>query len=132
MNPLVIQGRKKTIFISISILIVAIHTIYYYNVHQPEVETKKIVQQVIRFLLTVGLLILLYKGVKWAKIVALILFGLGAILALIGIFMLGGGMAPKIPLIVMIFVYVMAVYHFGFSKEYKAFSNYQNLTKQKL
>ena len=40
------------------------------------------VQQAIRFMLTVGLLIVVYKGKKWAKNLAVVLFLLGALGAL--------------------------------------------------
>src|SRR5688572_13160685 len=101
-NHLEKLGKIKTILISISILLVSLHTIYFYNSVVPEIETKKLIQQTIRFLITIGLLVMAYKGKNWARIV-LILFSsfsvLGAIFALIG---LPQSMGIKIPFIVML------------------------------
>jgi len=125
MNPLVEVGRKRTIIIAISILLVSIHTIYYYHSFRPEIETKKLVQQIIRFSLTVGLLYMIYKGKTWAIIIATILFSLAILGALFAIFTTEVSLISKIPFFVMIFVYSMAVYHFAISKSFKAFTEYQ-------
>ena len=127
MNHLEKIGKQKTILISISILIVSLHTIYFYNSTIPEIASKKIFQQVVRFLLTIGLLIMVYKGKNWAKIVSIILFSLGVLGAIIGLTTITTtSIVNKIPLIVMFLVYSLAVYHFWFSKSFKAFFNYQN------
>ena len=126
MNELAQLGKKRTILISISVLLVSIHTIYFYHSVRPEIDLKKLIQQVIRFLLTVGLLIMVYKGKNWAKILAVILFSLGLIGAIIGVGSLDSLFINKTPLLVMIFVYAMAIYHFGFSKSFKAFFKFQN------
>jgi presenilin-like A22 family membrane protease len=126
MNELIKNGRKRTILISISIVLVSIHTIYFYHAVRPEIETKKLVQQAIRLLLTIGLLIAVYKGKKWAKITSIILFSLALLSALIGLVTLESPIVVKIPLIVMIIIYSIAIYHFGFAKSYKAFFEYQN------
>ncbi|HLG03637.1 MAG TPA: hypothetical protein VI731_08590 [Bacteroidia bacterium] len=132
MNELTKTGKNRTILISISILLVSIHTIYFYHVIRPEIETKKLVQQGIRFLLTIGLLIVTYKGKYWAKITSLVLFSLAILGALFGLVFTGGHFATKIPLLVMLVVYSAAVYHFGFSKSFKAFYKYQNGKKTAL
>ena len=129
MTELVKIGRKRTILISISILLVSIHTIYFYHAVRPEIEIKKLIQQRIRFLLPMGLLIVTYKGKKWAKITSIVLFLLAVLGSLIGIATLEASFVNKIPLLVMIFVYSVAVYHFGFSESYKAFFEYQNGAK---
>jgi hypothetical protein len=126
MNELTKIGKKRTILISISILLVSIHTIYFYHSVRPEIELKKLIQQLIRFSLTIGLLIMVYKGKNWAKIVSLILFSLALLGALIGLGTLDTPFMNKIPLIVMIFVYSMAIYHFGFAKSFKEFFKFQN------
>lgn len=126
MNHLEKIGKQKTILISISILIVSLHTIYFYNSIIPEIASKKIFQQVMRFLLTIGLLIMVYKGKNWARIVSVILFSLGVLGAIIGLTTITTtSIVNKIPLIVMFFVYSLAVYHFWFSKSFKAFFDYQ-------
>ncbi len=126
MDELTKIGKKRTILISISILLVSIHTIYFYHSVRPEIESKKLIQQIIRFLLTIGLLIMVYKGKKWAKIVSIILFSLAILGALIGLGTLDTPFINKVPLLVMIFVYSMAIYHFGFAKSFKEFFKYQN------
>jgi hypothetical protein len=126
MNHLEKIGKIKTILISISILMVSLHSIYFYNSIIPEIESKKIIQQSIRFLLTVGLLIMVYKGKNWARIVSILLFSLGVFGAIVGLTGITSSVINKIPFIVMILVYSAAVYHFWFSKSFKAFFNYQN------
>ena len=126
MNELERSGRKKTILISISILLVSIHTIYFYHATRPDVETKKLIQQIIRFLLTIGLLVVTYRGKKWARTASIVLYSLAVVGALVGIIGLGTSIASKIPLITMAFVYAIAAYHFGLSKSFKAFYEYQN------
>jgi len=129
MNDIEKAGKKNTILISISILLVSLHTIYFYQSVQPEIDTKKLIQQIIRFLLTVGLLYAIYIGKNWARIIALILFSLGILGAIYGIFTIQADTINKVPFIVMIFVYSMALYHFGFSSSFTAFHKVQQ-TKQ--
>ncbi|MCL9806549.1 hypothetical protein NAT51_13520 [Flavobacterium amniphilum] len=119
-------GKKRTILISISILIISLHSIYFYISTTPEIETKKITQQVIRFFLTVVLLLFIYKGKNWARIAALILFSIGVLSGLIGIFTINQDILLKTPLFVMVFIYSFAIHFFGFSESFKAFAWYQN------
>ncbi|CAM1344292.1 hypothetical protein [Tenacibaculum amylolyticum] len=126
MDYLAELGRKRTILISISILLITIHTIYYSNSLQLEIKTTRIIGQAVRFFLTAGLLIMIYKGKSWAKIVGLVLFSLGAIGALFGLIMIEGSFLNKTPLLVMFFIYSVAIFHFNFSVSFKAFYNYQN------
>lgn len=126
MNQLEKIGKIKTILISISILLVSLHSIYFYNSIIPEIESKKIIQQSIRFLLTIGLLIMVYKGKNWARIVSIILFSIGVLGAIVGLMTITSAVVNKIPFIVMILVYSSALYHFWFSKSFKAFFDYQN------
>lgn len=126
MEELINLGRKRTLLISISVLLVSVHTIYFYHAVRPEIETKKLFQQGIRFLLTLGLLIVTYHGKQWAKITSIVLLSLGILGAIIGVATIEGPFANKIPFLVMIFVYATAVYHFGLSKSFKAFFDYQN------
>ena len=127
MNTLIQTGKSRTILLSISILLISIHTIYFYHASQPEIETKKIVQQVIRFSLTVGLLIMLYMGKNWAKQVSIFLFSLSVIGGLIAMFSIETkSFFVKSPLLVMVVVFSLALYHFGVSKAYRAFAEFQN------
>ena len=122
-------GKRRTILLSISILLVSIHTIYYYHSVIQEIEIKKIVQQIIRFLLTVWLLILIYKGSNWARIVMIILAFVAVIGSLISIVTIDQDFVLKTPLLVMAIVYSMAIYFLGFSKSYKAFATFQRMDK---
>jgi len=126
MNNLERAGKKNTILISISILLVSLHTIYFYNSVISEVETKKLIQQIIRFLLTIGLLIFVYKGKKWARIVFLVLFSIGILGAIFALISIEQSIVNKIPLMVMVIVYSVSLYHFGISKSFKAFYLFQN------
>ena len=126
MEKLVKLGKKRTILISISILLVSIHSIYFYHSAKPEIEAKKIIQQLIRLLLTFGLLFMVYKGKNWAKVVLIILCSLTLLGVLISLSTLKVSLINKSPLFVMIFVYSVAIYHFGFSKSFRVFSQYQN------
>lgn len=126
MNPLAKLGKKRTLLLSISILLVSLHTIYFYHSVRPDIESKKLVQQIIRFVLTVALLVFVYKGKSWAKMVSVVLFALGALGTIIAVITVNEPFIIRIPLLVMAFVYSMAVYHFGFSASYKAFFHYQN------
>jgi hypothetical protein len=132
MNTLAQIGRKKTILITISILLVSIHTIFFYHSVRPEIDTKKLIQQLLRFLLTIGLLMMVYKGKNWAKIVSIILFSLGLLGALFGLATLDTPFINKVPLLVMVFVYSISIYHFGIDKSFKEFFSYQNRDSSEL
>ena len=125
MDDLQKTGKKQTLLISISIILVSLHSIYFYNSVFAEVESKKIVQQITRFILTAALLFFAYKGKNWARITLTILFSFGILMALIGFLTIQTDIINKIPFIVMIIVYSVGLYHFGFSKNYKAFAAYQ-------
>ncbi|MBE0393371.1 hypothetical protein BJQ96_03235 [Flavobacterium sp. PL0002] len=126
MNELAKIGKGKTILISISILLVSIHTIYFYQSVRPEIESTKLVRQLISFLFTIGLLIMVYKGKKWAKITSIGLFSLALLVAVISLFTLEVPFINKVPLLVMTLVYSISIYHFGFAKSFKEFFKYQN------
>ncbi len=121
MNEVAKTGKRRTLLISVSILLVSIHTIYFYHAVRLDIDAKKLIQQIVRFLLTGGLLVLVYKGKTWAKNVSLVLFSLATISSLIGLFTLETNLVNKVPLMVMVFVYTLSTYHFGFSKSFKAF-----------
>ena len=125
MNDLVKDGKKKTILISISVLLVSLHTIYFSQSVLPEIDTKKLIQQIIRFSLTAGLLYATYIGKNWARNLFLVLFLLGIFGAVYGLLTVENDFANKVPFIVMIFIYSLATYHFSFSNSFSAFLKYQ-------
>ncbi len=126
MNELAKIGKKKTILTSLSVLLVSIHTIYFYHSVRPEIDSDKLIQQIIRFSLTLILLIMVYKGKNWAKIISLILFSIALLAALIALLTLKAPIVNKTPLFVMVFVYSMAIRHFGFTDSFKEFFKFQN------
>ena len=126
MNFIESKGQKLTISAITSILLISLHSIYYYQTNVVEINKAKLIQQIVRFVLTLVLLILVYKGKNWARKVCLFLFGLGIIIATISIFTLQVDLFLKIPFLVMIIVYGYTFYLFKYSDSFKAFMQYQN------
>lgn len=67
-----------------------------------------------------------YIGKKWARSLSLVLFGLGLAIILPSLFTIEASALAKVPLFVMITVFSVAIYHFGFSENFKPFFAYQN------
>lgn len=131
MNELAKKGKYRTLLVFLSILLVSIHTIYFYHSVRPEIETKKLIQQIIRFCLTIGVLYFIYIGKNWAKNLSIILFILATIGAIYGLLNFETPLIIKSPFIVMILVYSIAIYHLQFSKSFKEFIKFQQTTNQK-
>jgi hypothetical protein len=123
MNELARRGKIATIRIFASVLLISIYTIVTYNLVVDNVETKKIVQQVIRFCFTLLLMYFVLRGQKWAVVIFTILFSIAAVAALFPLFN-HESLSRKIPLIVMFLIYTIAVYHLNFSKSFKEYFNY--------
>ena len=130
MNSLERKGQRRTLSIFTAILLVSLYTIYLYQSSIPELDVKKLITQIIRFFLTVGLLYLVYMGKNWVRILSLILFLLAIILALSVIFSSSFTPIQEIPFYVMIFIYGDAIYHLGFSESFKAFFEFQRRRNQ--
>ncbi|MEL6651362.1 MAG: hypothetical protein AAFQ87_11210 [Bacteroidota bacterium] len=127
MDSQIRKGRSHTIFISISVLLVSLHTIYLYQSVLPEVDDGKLVQQIFRFALTAFLLFMAYRGKNWARILMVVLFSLGVLTVIGSLFIIQqDSLLAYLPLAVMLIVYSMAIYHFGVSKNFKAFAEYQD------
>lgn len=126
MNNLIEIGKKRTIFISTSILLISLWSIYFEQASYDNIVYIKLVRQVIRLILTFGLLYAVYIGKNWARITLIILFGLAILLAIIAIFTVKAEIFLKTPFFVMIFIYGISIYHFAFSKNFKEFFNFQN------
>jgi hypothetical protein len=105
---------------------VSIHTIFYYQTSVPEFDQMKMIQQSVRFVLTLGLLYVAFKGKNWARIILVILLSVGALSSCAMVFTLSAPFILRLPFIVMLIVYGVGVYHFGLSDSYKAFAAYQN------
>jgi hypothetical protein len=129
MNQLAKIGRKQTILISISILLISLYTTYKYQSVYPEIQITKLISQIIRFLLTFGLLYLIYIGKKWAKVLIIVLFSISIPFALISLFVANIFIGNLIPVLVIVTIYSISIYHFAISKTFKAFFEYQNKKK---
>lgn len=125
-NTLAQIGKKRTILLSISILMVSLHTIYFYHSIRPEIDPDKLKQQIIRFILTIILLIFAYLCKNWARKLAVGLFSLAAIFAGLGLLKQDLPLTNKIPIIVMLIVHGISVKHFGFSKSYREYFDFKN------
>lgn len=69
-------GRRLVLAIIVASLALSVLAILVFNVARgPE----RLPQQIVRFLLTVGLCVFLYRGANWARWVAGILFTLGGV-----------------------------------------------------
>lgn len=122
MNQAELRGKQKTIRIFASCLLISIYVIVTYNILVPNVEVKKIIQQIIRFCLTLTLMFLILKGKKWAKDIFSLLLGLGILFAIVTIFG-NSSFNAKIPMITMTFIYSWTFYHLNFSSDFKAYFN---------
>jgi hypothetical protein len=122
MNQFEIAGRKGTIQIFTSVLLLSLFTILPYQIETEFADTKKLFQQIFRFGLTILLMYFLFRGKNWAKIVLTILFSVAVLLAFVSLFTLPA--AGKIPASVMILIYGIVIYHLNFSVYFKAYFNY--------
>ncbi|UFH32779.1 hypothetical protein LNP04_03405 [Chryseobacterium sp. C-71] len=130
MNYLEKKGQRRTHSVFAAVLLVSLYTIYFNQSSRPEIDIQKLISQIIRFFLTVGLLYLVYIGKNWARILSIFLFSLAIILALSVIFSSDFSLLQEVPFYVMIFVYSDAIYHFGFSENFKAFIEFQKRMKK--
>lgn len=124
MNELVQQGKKSTLIISIGVLIASLSNVYLYHLFNPEVGVFTIIWQVIQLLFMLSVLAEAFKGKRWAKIVVMILCFLSAFGSLWTGFTLESSILLKLPFLTFVIIYGMAFFHFGFSKSYKAFSEF--------
>lgn len=125
MNYLERKGKRRTINISISMLLLTIYSIYIYQTSIPEINVTKLIVQIIRTFLTAGMLLFVYEGKNWARIITIILSAIAVTMSLGVMFTTKHPTLMEVPLFVMIIIYSDAIYHFGFSESYKAFSEFQ-------
>lgn len=125
MNDLAKKGKTLTLITIAGILSISIYMIVAYQMEQTAFDWKKFGSQCFWFLMTVGLLSLVYKGKKWAVILSLFILGLFAIASLVVIAIGKGPLEAKILMHVILWVYGWALYHFGKSKAYRAFYKFQ-------
>lgn len=123
MTELAHKGKIMTIRVFASMLLISIYTIVTYNIVVPNVETTKLIQQIVRFSFTVLIMYFVFQGKNWAKNLMSILCGLAIIGGLIAI-VSPINFVQKIPLIVMILIYSFALYHFNYSPSFKEYFNY--------
>ena len=75
------SGRRIVLAIIVAILAIDTFVIVWSNVGS---GTELTPQQVVRFVLTVGLCVFLYRGANWARWVTVVLFGLAGLAGLMG------------------------------------------------
>lgn len=88
------KGKKLLIAaIVVSLLIsfagTALNSSLLYVSGKPNEATFKLAQGAFRFILECLLFLFIYKGHRWARIVALVLFGIGTLISLITVFASG-------------------------------------------
>jgi hypothetical protein len=127
MNPLIRQGRRQTIGIFVSLLLISLYIIVYYQLFMPQ-DLKKLLQQIIRFGLTGFLMYFIFQGKNWARLTMGILMSLGALLGLLSL-LIPVPIIYKIPLIVMTIIHSIAIYHLFISPAFKAYFKYLNLQR---
>lgn len=103
MQPQTKVGRWLVLVVIVATLTLSVLVIVAFNTIQ---GPQRLPQQIVRFFLTVGLSVFLYRGANWARWVAGILFALGGVGSLVGgVLTLSTSMAGLL-LLVMGFVYV--------------------------
>lgn len=123
MNELAKKGKFTTIRIFASVLLISIYVIVSYNILLDNVETSKIIQQIIRFCLTVLLMYFIFKGKRWAVMVFTALFSIAAVGAFFSLFK-DIPFWGKTPFAVMVLIYTAAIVHLNFSKSFKEYFSY--------
>ncbi len=101
-----------------------------YHLYSGEIHVKKATQQIIRFSLTIILMILTFKGKTWARNVFVVLLSLGILGAVFSLFMSIPSIG-KSPFVVMIFIYGLAIYHLMFSASFKKYLSYKIRNQKK-
>ncbi len=81
MEPQVERGRRLVLAVMVATLTLSVLVIGTFNIVQ---GSERLPQQIVRFLLTVGLCVFLYRGANWARWVASVLFVLGGVGSLLG------------------------------------------------
>jgi len=97
------SGRRLVLLVIVISLTFSVLVIVTFNIL---LGPENLPQQIVRFLLTVGLCAFLYKGANWARWVASILFGLAGLQGLIGGLVALSTSTAGLLLIVMGLVYV--------------------------
>lgn len=123
MDELARKGKFNTYRIFASVLLFSIYTIVTYNLVIENVERKKLIQQIVRFFLTILVMFFIFKGQKWAVVLFTVLFSIAAVMGLFSLFS-NMTFSAKIPFLLMIIVYGLAIYHLNFSKSFKEYFNY--------
>ena len=123
MNELAIKGRNRTIRICACVLLISLYTIVTYNIVLKDVSALKLIQQIIRFSLTILLIYFLFKGKEWSRLLLTFLFSLALLLCLYSLFE-STSLIAKVPIITMTLIYSVFVYHLNFSRSFKDYFKY--------
>ncbi len=126
MNELAKEGKQRTATLCIGILIFIVYGIIYQNMVSTDIGLITKIFQGIKLLLMLGLLAEVYKGKKWARILTVIVSIIGVFGSVSGYVFLDGSLIDKLPFLITAGLYLVAIYHFGFAKSYKAYCTHQN------
>ncbi len=138
MNGFLINiGRKRTLWISGTILFVSVYLIsfFFYLSSKHEIYYKNLFNDIIKegliFLFFSFLLTFTYKGNKWAKNILLIIFLIKIYYSLQVIAYVSTVLSDLSRfninfLLIKVVVYSIAILHFCFSKSFKVFAKHQN------
>lgn len=126
MDNLILIGKKRTIILCIALLIISAYTIVSYHIIALEINLNKLFLQILRFALTTSLLLFVYKGKRWAMYLLLILLSLSLVGIIVSLSITDIPILNYLPLFIMAIVYTISIFHFGFSKSFKAFFEYKN------
>jgi len=120
MNELETKGKIQTLRVFASVLLSSLFILVTYQIALGEIDEKKLIQQLIRFGLTVLLMVFIFKGKEWAKNIFTFLFVLGILNGLWFLFKIYT-LEGKIPIIFLIIIYSIAIHHLNFSESFKAY-----------
>ena len=81
MESKIATGRRIVLAVIVAILTLSVLSIFAYNVR---LGPGHILQQIFRFLFTIGLCVFLYRGANWARWVVGILLSMAGVLAVLG------------------------------------------------
>lgn len=125
MDTLAKKGKERAIFISISLLLTSIHIFYFNYEFIPDFDKWELIDELIRLSILALLLFFNYQGRNWAKYLVVIFLLLATISSFKSLFTLEIPLLKIISSSVIVAVYILGIFHFFFSKNFKAFSSFQ-------
>lgn len=120
---LVTKGKKMLIAVIVANLVISVFTIAIYasllnTIGETSKAAYELAQGLFRFVLECLMFLFIFKGHRWARIVAMVLFGLGGVFALLMVFRSGYLMLFMAILYILSFIVLL-------SKSVKAYQRYK-------